>query len=118
MLNPRLRRGSAAVWGDGVMEDALRASKTHGSAERAIGIPCSGTYGRETMTGDCALRASRVFEALSPPASEDYHPGLRYACPGLERDRLFEATAGARHGPCSGCTFAGTSLGDWGPPPS
>ena len=39
----------------------------------------------------CAHRASRVFEAQSPhcPAS----PGLRYACPGLEKGRLFEAIA-------------------------
>ena len=42
----------------------------------------------------CALRASRVFEALSSVYRCNY-PRLRHACLGLERGRLFEAVADA-----------------------
>ena len=48
------------------------------------------TFERVWVYAHCA---SRVFEALSPYCPGFLSPGLRYACPGLERGRLFEAIA-------------------------
>ena len=58
-----------------------------------------------------ALRASRVFEALSPYCPASLIPGLRYACPGLERGRLFEAIAArSPWRPLRGCGYAHSVL--------
>ena len=59
----------------------------------------------------CALRASRVFEALSPYCPSSLIPRLRYACPGLERGRLFEAVAAhSPWRPLRGCGYTHSVL--------
>ena len=65
MLNPRLRRDSAAVWGwnrEGKLYSVPRRRTVARSAQYELR---GGAEAKTTVTDHRALRASRVFETLS-----------------------------------------------------